>query len=141
VSHNRQAELRRCLKALAASDTPAEMETIVVDNGSTDGSAQMEPEFPNTRFIRIPRNFGLTKAMNLGWRSAQADYVLFLHEDTEVAPDTVGKVAAQLDADNDVTAIAPMLVTANGNPAPQVGQLPPDGTWRPVFDSGQAGMP
>jgi GT2 family glycosyltransferase len=141
VSHNSQAELRRCLEALAASEAPDEMETIVVDNGSTDGSSQLEPEFPHTRFIRIPRNFGLTKAMNLGWRSAQADYVLFLHEDTEVSPDTVRQLAARLDADADVTAVAPMLVTANGNPAPQVGHLPPDGNWRPVFDSGQAGMP
>jgi len=141
VSHNRQAELRRCLKALAASDAPTEMETIVVDNGSTDGSAQLEPEFPKTRFIRIPRNFGLTKAMNLGWRSAQADYVFFLHEDTEVTPDTVRQLAACLDADADVTAAAPMLVTANGNPAPQIGHLPPDGNWRPVFDADKSGMP
>ncbi len=141
VSHNRQPELRRCLEALAASEAPEEMEIIVVDNGSTDGSAQLEAEFPQTRFIRIPRNFGLTKAMNLGWRSAQADYVFFLHEDTEVSPDTVRLLAARLDADNEVTAVAPMLVTANGNPAPQVGHLPPDGTWRPGFDAGQAGMP
>ena len=34
-----------------------------------------------------------------------------------------------------------MLVTADGNPAPQIGHLPPDGTWRPVFDAGQVGMP
>ena len=88
VSHNREAELRRCLTALAASEALEEIETIVVDNGSTDGSAELEPEFPHTRFIRVPRNFGLTKAMNLGWRSAQADYVFFLHEDTEVSPDT-----------------------------------------------------
>lgn len=141
VSYNRQPELRRCLEALAASEAPEQMETIVVDNGSTDGSAQLEPEFPNVRFVRIPRNFGLTKAMNLGWRAAQADYVFFLHEDTEVSPDTVRQLAARLDADNEVTAVAPMLVTANGNPAPQVGHLPPDGEWRPVFDAGQAGMP
>jgi N-acetylglucosaminyl-diphospho-decaprenol L-rhamnosyltransferase len=141
VSHNRKAELRRCLEALSASDAADQMETIVVDNGSSDGSALLEPEFPHTRFIRIPRNFGLTKAMNLGWRSAQAEYVFFLHDDTEVSPATVRELAAKLDSDNDVTAVAPMLVTANGNPAPQVGHLPPDGGWRPVFDSGQAGMP
>jgi GT2 family glycosyltransferase len=141
VSYNRQQELRRCLEALAASEAPEEMETIVVDNGSTDGSAQLEPEFPHTRFIRIPRNFGLTKAMNLGWRGAQAEYVFFLHEDTEVSPDTVRQLAARLETDAEVTAVAPMLVTTNGNPAPQVGHLPPDGNWRPVFDAGQAGMP
>jgi GT2 family glycosyltransferase len=141
VSHNRKPELRRCLEALVASDALEEMDIIVVDNGSTDGSTELEAEFPRTRFIRIPRNFGLTKAMNLGWRSGQAEYIFFLHEDTEVSPDTVRQLAARLDSDLDVTAAAPMLVTSNGNPGPQVGHLPPDGIWRPVFDSGQAGMP
>ena len=62
----------------------------MVDNGSTDGSAQLDADFPNVQFIRLPKNFGLTKALNLGWRAADAEYVLFLHDDTEVEPSTVG---------------------------------------------------
>ena len=141
VSCNRIELLRRCLTALELSEAREQMEIIVVDNGSTDGSAQLEDEFRGATFIRIPRNFGLTKAMNLGLRAAQGSYVLFLHEDTEVSPDTVRELAAKLDADPELGAVAPMLVTARGNPAPQVGRFPPDGTWRPVFDAGQAGMP
>jgi GT2 family glycosyltransferase len=141
VSCNRAALLRRCLESLEASEARDEMDILVVDNGSTDGSAQMETDFPNARFIRIPRNFGLTKAMNLGLRAATGDYVFFLHEDTEVSPSVVRELAARLDSDTDVTAVCPMLVSKHGNPAPQVGHLPPDGTWRPVFDSSQAGMP
>ena len=38
---------------------------------------------------RLPKNFGLTKALNLGWRAADAEYVFFLHDDTEVQPATV----------------------------------------------------
>ena len=38
--------------------------------------------FPNVQYIRLPKNFGLTKALNLGWRAADAEYVLFLHDDT-----------------------------------------------------------
>jgi GT2 family glycosyltransferase len=113
----------------------------VVDNGSTDGSAELEPEFPGALFIRIPRNFGLTKAMNLGVRAAHGDYIFFLHEDTEVSPATVRDLGARLDADPEATAVAPMLVTGHGNPAPQIGHIPPDGSWRPAFDAGQAGMP
>jgi N-acetylglucosaminyl-diphospho-decaprenol L-rhamnosyltransferase len=142
VSCNRVELLRSCLQSLERSEARDRMEILVVDNGSTDGSAQLESEeFPNTRFIRIPRNFGLTKAMNLGLRAAQGDYLFFLHEDTEVSPETAKELAACLDADTDVTAVAPMLVTAHGNPGSQVGQLPPNGNWRPVFDAGQAGMP
>jgi GT2 family glycosyltransferase len=142
VSCNRVEMLRRCLESLERSEARDQMEILVVDNGSSDGSAQLEAEFPAQQFIRIPRNFGLTKAMNLGVRAAHGDYIFFLHEDTEVSsPETVRDLAAKLDADADVTAVAPMLVTAHGNPAPQIGKLPPDGTWRPVFDAGQAGMP
>jgi GT2 family glycosyltransferase len=56
----------------------------VVENGSRDASAQVAEEFPDIQLIRLPKNFGLTKALNLGWRAADAEYVLFLHEDTEV---------------------------------------------------------
>ena len=141
VSCNRMARLRACLDALEASEAREQMEILVADNGSTDGSAQLEPEYPDVRFIRIPRNFGLTKAMNLGLRAAQGEFLFFLHEDTEVSKETVRELAARLDADPDATAVAPMLVTGNGNPAPQLGHLPPDGTWRPVFDADKSGMP
>ena len=100
VSCNRIELLRRCLTALELSEAREQMEIIVVDNGSTDGSAQLEDEFRGATFIRIPRNFGLTKAMNLGLRAAQGSYVLFLHEDTEISPDTVRELAAKLDAED-----------------------------------------
>jgi GT2 family glycosyltransferase len=141
VSHDRAPLLRRCLEALERSEAREQMEILVVDNGSMDGAPELQLDFPKARFIRIPRNFGLTKAMNLGLRAAQGDYIFFLHDDTEVTPETVSQLAERLDADTDVTAVSPMLVTARGNPAPQLGKVPPDGTWRPVFDAGQAGMP
>jgi GT2 family glycosyltransferase len=141
VSCNRIQELRACLESLEASDARDQMQLLVVDNGSTDGSARLEPEFPGAQFIRIPRNFGLTKAMNLGLRAAEGEFILFLHEDTRVSPETVRELAARLESDPEVTAVAPMLVTSRGNPAPQLGHFPPDGSWRPVYDAGQAGMP
>ena len=49
-----------------------------MDNGSTDDSTALEPEFPEIRFMRLPRNFGLTKALNIGIRSAEADYLFLL---------------------------------------------------------------
>ncbi len=132
VSHNRLELLQRCLESLEKSEQRDRIQIIVVDNGSSDGSAQLDARLPNTQFIRLPKNFGLTKAMNLGWRAADASYVLFLHDDTEVEPATVVRLAEVLDQNPDVGAVCPLLVDELGRPAPQLGNLPPDGQWRPA---------
>ncbi len=130
VSHNRADRLRKCLESLERSEGRERLQLIVVDNGSSDASAQVVEEFPNIQLIRLPKNFGLTKALNLGWRAADAEYVLFLHEDTEVEPGAVMRLADALDANAAAAAVCPLLVDAEGNPAPQLGSLPPDGEWQ-----------
>ena len=136
VSRNRAGLLRECLESLEKSGARPTLQIIVVDNGSRDGSAQLEADFPNIRFFRLPKNFGLTKAMNIGWRAAEADYVLFLHDDTVVEPDAVERLANVLDAHSDAAAVCPLLVDEEGRPAPQLSVLPPDGEYRPAEVSG-----
>ncbi len=136
VSHDRAASLRRCLESLEKSEGRESLQIIVVDNGSRDGSAQLDAEFPEAQFIRLPKNFGLTKALNIGWRAADAAYVLFLHDDTEVEPGTVERLAEALDAHPDAAAACPLLVDEEGRPAPQLGRLPPDGEYRPAESTG-----
>ncbi len=132
VSHNRADRLRKCLESLERAEGRERLQLIVVENGSRDGSAKVVEEFPDVQHIRLPKNFGLTKAMNLGWRAADAEYVLFLHEDTEVEAGAVALLADALDADATVAAVCPLLVDEAGNPAPQLGSLPPDGEWEPA---------
>ncbi len=131
VSHNRIALLRKCLDRLGAPG-----QVIVADNGSTDGSAQLEAEYPNVRFIRIPRNFGLTKALNLGLRSSDGELALFLHEDVEISSEAVMKLAAVLDAQPEIGAVCPLLLNEQGTPAPQICALPtpdqPQSRWTPA---------
>jgi GT2 family glycosyltransferase len=141
VSHNRQAMLRRCLASLEKSEGREKLQIVVVENGSMDGSAQLDSEFPDLQWIRLPKNFGLTKAMNLGWRAADAEYVFFLHDDTEVPADAVMRLADTLDANPDAAAVCPLLVDAEGNAAPQFGSLPPDGVWRPAQPGGDQPAP
>jgi GT2 family glycosyltransferase len=132
VSRNRAAMLRRCLESIEASEARATLQVIVVDNGSTDGSSQLGDDFPDVQFIRLPKNFGLTKALNLGWRAADAEYVFFLHDDTEVQASSVGLLAAALDTHSDAAAVCPLLVDGQGQPAAQLGSLPPTREWRPA---------
>jgi GT2 family glycosyltransferase len=136
VSRNRVALLRRCLESLEKSQGRPTLQVIVVDNGSTDGSPQLEADFPNIRLFRLPKNFGLTKAMNIGWRAAEADYVLFLHDDTEVEPDAIERLAAVLDERADTAAVCPLLLDDGGRPAPQLAEFPPDGNYRPAEIAG-----
>ena len=141
VSYNRKSLLRRAIEALERSEARDRMEIVVVDNGSSDGSQQLEAEYPRTRFIRIPRNFGLTKALNLGVRGSEGEYVFFLHEDTEVAPDTVRILVELLDAQPEAGAACPLLVDDAGSPAPQLGDYPPDDTWHAAETTGPEPLP
>ena len=132
VSRNRVDRLRACLESIEAAQDRDRLQLIVVDNGSADGAAHLDSDFPNTQFIRLPKNFGLTKALNLGWRAADAEYVLFLHDDTRIEPNVVSVLADTLDANPDAAAVCPLLVDDAGRPAPQLGALPPSGEWRPA---------
>jgi GT2 family glycosyltransferase len=137
VSRDRVELLRQCLNSIERSAGRETLQVIVVDNGSSDGSAQLDAAFPAVQFIRLPKNFGLTKAMNIGCRAADADYVFFLHDDTELGPDVIQLLAGTLDAHPEAGAVCPMLVDAEGRPAPQLGHLPPDGQWQPSQPAGE----
>src|SRR5690349_4644773 len=141
VSRNRVDRLRACLQSLEKSQGRERLQIIVVDNGSRDGSTQLETEFPNMQFSKLPKNFGLTKAMNIGWRAAEADYVFFLHEDTELEPDAIERLAGTLDAATEASGVCPLLLDMEGQPAPQLGNLPPEGQWRPAQPAGDEPMP
>ena len=141
VSRNRAALLRRCLESLEKSEGRETLQIVVVDNGSSDGSAQLDTDFPHTQFIRLPKNFGLTKAMNIGWRAADAEYVFFLHDDTEVDPGAAIWLAGTLDSNPTAAAACPLLVDDDGQPAPQLGVLPPTGEWLPAESSGSQPEP
>jgi len=141
VSRNRAALLRRCLESLEKSEGRETLQIVVVDNGSSDGSAQLDADFPHMQFIRLPKNFGLTKAMNIGWRAADAEYVFFLHDDTEVEPGAAIRLADTLDANPNAAAACPLLVGDDGQPAPQLGVLPPTGEWLAAEPSGSQPEP
>jgi GT2 family glycosyltransferase len=136
VSHNQADWLRRCLTSIERSEGRERYQVIVVENGSTDSGPSLSAEFPDIQWNKLPKNFGLTKAWNIGWRAADGDYVLFLHADTELEPGTIAKLADTLDANTDAVAACPLLVDESGRPAPQLGTLPPDGQWLPAAVSG-----
>ncbi len=111
--------LRRCLAALEASVPREAIEIIVVDNGSRDGTDQLDAGFPGADFLRLPKNFGYTKAANIGIRGAKGDYVLLLPATVEVAPDTIVRLAARLEAEPELGAVCPLPARAYALPTPE----------------------
>ena len=84
VSFNACRDLDRCLSSLAASPPAATHEIIVVDNGSSDGSADAARRH-GVRVIETGANLGFGRANNIGIRAGRGGSVLLLNSDTVVA--------------------------------------------------------
>ncbi|MBS1715309.1 MAG: glycosyltransferase family 2 protein [Armatimonadetes bacterium] len=84
VNWNTKDMLRRCLASVLEHPPAGEYETIVVDNGSHDGSADMvESEFPGVILVRAGSNLGYAAGNNLAFSKAKGDFLLTLNPDTE----------------------------------------------------------
>ena len=87
VTWNGLRHLRRCLPALH-TQTGVTYETIVVDNGSIDGTAEWISEsYPQIVLKRLDSNHGFAEANNIGFRLAHADLVATLNNDAVPDPD------------------------------------------------------
>lgn len=112
VALNCEAALRRCLTALESSANRETFEIVVVDNGSGDGTPAVEQDFPSCTFLRLPRNFGFTRAANIAMRTAKADLFFFLDPRVEVRPETISALSGALLANKEAVAAAPRLIGA-----------------------------
>src|ERR1700733_9544854 len=103
VSWNACGYLRDCLDSIRQTGTSVVHEVIVVDNASTDGSAEMvEEQFPEVVLIKSAKNLGFARANNLGIKRASGEYLALVNSDVLVHPDCLQRLAAVLDARRDV---------------------------------------
>lgn len=95
VAYNSRADLPACLDSILADLGPDD-ELIVVDNGSTDGCAELvENNYPQVQLIRAT-NTGYAGGNNRGAAAAHGDYLVFLNPDTVTAPGALGALIAPL---------------------------------------------
>jgi len=109
LNWNGLAATRRCLASLAAQ-LPTPPHVLVVDNGSTDGSAEaLAAELGPERFLGLPTNLGFAGGMNRGLAASATEWVLLLNNDAELAPDALARLEAALAADHGAAAAAPTI--------------------------------
>jgi GT2 family glycosyltransferase len=90
--------VQRCVASVLAQTRPPE-DVLVVDNGSTDGSAEaVAARFPSVRLLRLPANRGFAGGMNAGIAATSADAVLLLNQDVELEPGYLAACLAGLEA-------------------------------------------
>ena len=112
---NGAAYVTDCLNAVLSQDY-ADLEIIVVDNGSTDGSADMVAEqFPQVQLIRNERNLGFSAGNNVGLRAATGDVMVLLNQDTVVQPGWLSALANALSAEPDIGIAGGKALYPNGD--------------------------
>lgn len=101
-----------CLNSLL-EQTFKDFETIVVDNNSQDDSVKyIKNKFPEVKVIKLEKNFGFAKAINVGVRASKAKYVAFLNNDTYVDKNWLKFLyqAAQKNSARSVASVGPKLL-------------------------------
>ena len=83
VNWNAGSQLRECVNSVLEHGSCVDR-VIVVDNGSTDGSADSVEGLPGVDLVRTGKNLGFAAACNLGAAKVSAPYILFLNPDTRV---------------------------------------------------------
>jgi GT2 family glycosyltransferase len=124
ISTNEAHWLEPCLKSVYEHAGSADLEVIVVDNESTDGTRQMvETLFPQARVV-TSANGGFGYANNRGWESATARYALFLNPDTEILEGTFEELVDAVDARPEVGLVGVRQVTGDGELYPSMRRFP-----------------
>ena len=126
LSWNTKKILENCLQSLFAfKPGPYELEVIVVDNASTDGSpAMVKRKFKPVKLIENKENLGFTKGNNQGMKKAKGDYLLILNSDTLIKDKAPVKMARFLEDNPQVGVVGCKLLNPNGTNQPSYGPFP-----------------
>ncbi len=119
VNYNGGELLRRAVDSVLSSQWPGEIDVVIVDNASTDGSLAAVRDLPGVHIIARPTNEGFG-ANNHGFSDllgdeieadvSPADVVALLNPDAMVRPSTFRLLAAALDEDNMIGAASPLIM-------------------------------
>ncbi len=117
VNWNCRDYLQACLQSLREAALEVALEVLVVDNGSSDGAADMVAElFPEVVLIRNAENVGFARGNNQAAELARGRYLFFLNNDTVVPPGTLRGLLDYAQAHPEAGILGPQLRDEQGKP-------------------------
>jgi GT2 family glycosyltransferase len=144
-NYNTRELLRDCLASLFIFTRGLRFEVIVIDDHSSDGSAEMVSEcFPQVRLVRNASSQMYAKNNNLGLRMSRARYACLLNSDTKITSNAFRTLVEFMDAHPDAAACGPRLLNPDGTTQSCVRQFAGLGTmvlqglnWHKIFPNGR----
>lgn len=136
--------LRECLEAIFEHTTGLAFEVVVVDNASSDGSAEfVRTVFPQVRLVALDKNLGFGLGNNAGVDVALGRYLFLLNSDAILMENSALSLVQYLDNNPDIACVGPRIVLPDGGVQPKsFGHLPTP--WRLLMQSlglGYLGVP
>jgi GT2 family glycosyltransferase len=125
VNYNGKDFIVQCLRSLESLRLSMPMETIVVDNNSTDGSVEaIKALYPKVKVNAQKHNYGFGKANNIGANASTGEYLFFINNDTVFTEDLVAPLSLFLKENPSCGAVGPLLVNADGTYQHSYGYFP-----------------
>jgi GT2 family glycosyltransferase len=88
-------------------------EVVIVDNGSTDGSAERLSQIEGVKFVQLGSNVGPCKARNVGIEHARGRYIFFLDSDAILSKWKLARLVARMDQDSTIGVLACRIIDGN----------------------------
>jgi N-acetylglucosaminyl-diphospho-decaprenol L-rhamnosyltransferase len=125
VNYNYGDLLEPCVRTILDETSAGLPDVVVVDNGSTDGSAQrLSAALPAVRVVAAPGNVGYARGANLGIAATGAPVVAVLNGDVELAPGVAAAMIAAIEADPRLGAVGPRVLNLDGSVYPSARSDP-----------------
>jgi len=125
VTYNSADEIRACLDSIRAQSADFEMETILVDNASRDGTADIvRAEYPEVKFIDSGYNAGFAAANNLAFQQAGGRFMLLINPDSVMRPEAIAASINYMASHPRCGIVGGLLVDGEGHSHPSARKFP-----------------
>jgi GT2 family glycosyltransferase len=118
VARNHAALLGECIASIESSVNREQIEILVIDDGSSDGTSEVLHKSPDVISLRLPKRMGWTRAVNIGLRTAKGEFVFLMHPWFAVEPDTIARLVERVESGLDTGAVTPGIDRAWRFPSP-----------------------